>query len=503
MGPNARETVMRAGLELYDGRVRDNRGSLLRKRGKPGVLIVVQNLPVPMDRRVWLECGALTDAGYQVSVICIAGPDDPPYELLDGVHIYKYKPAPQADGTLGFVWEFAYSWSRAAALSVRVWRRHGFDVLQACNPPDTYWLLGFLYRLVGKRFVYDQHDLNPEVFLSRFGDPRGLVQRAQYRMLLTLEALTYRFAHHVISTNESYREVAMTRGRRKPGDVTVVRSGPDTSVMRPVAESPTDASPLRNGRSYLACYLGIMGPQDGVDVLLQAVDYYVNVLGRDDCQFALLGFGDCLEMLREMSTALGLDDYVTFTGRANKATIAQYLSAADVGVSPDPLNPLNDVSTMNKTMEYMAYAVPVVAFDLKETRVSAQQAAVYVQPGDIAGFASALGDLLDDEDRRAQMAVQARLRAAAELDWRPQAIAYVGVYDRLLGFGGDRRGDAGAWPGVERRGDDVAPRDHDGKRLVDLRDSEELQRFVRRRQLGSPAPDDQEPDDQEPGAAQA
>jgi glycosyltransferase involved in cell wall biosynthesis len=459
----------------------------VRRDKRPGVLIVVQNLPVPMDRRVWLECGALTAAGYQVSVICIAGPNDPPYELLEGVHIYKYKPAPQANGTLGFVWEFAYSWSRASLLSVRVWRRHGFDVLQACNPPDTYWLLGLLYRLVGKRFVYDQHDLNPEVFISRFGEPKGLLQRTQYRMLLTLEALTYRFAHHVISTNESYREVAMSRGHRAASDVTVVRSGPDTSVMRPVAGETHDASALRNGRRYLACYLGIMGPQDGVDVLLTAIDHYVHELGRDDCQFALLGFGDCLEMLQEMSTSLGLDDYVTFTGRANQATIAQYLSAADVGVSPDPLNALNDISTMNKTMEYMAFAVPVVAFDLKETRVSAQQAAIYVQPGDVAGFASALGDLLDDEDRRASMAVQARLRAAAELDWRPQAMAYVGVYDQLLGVGGDQRAAAGMWPAVERRSDDVAPRNRAGSPLVDLRNREELQRFVRNRRPSASA----------------
>jgi glycosyltransferase involved in cell wall biosynthesis len=455
------------------------------RRAHPGVLIIVQNLPVPMDRRVWLECGALTAAGYQVSVICIAGPADPRYELLDGVHIYKYKPAPQADGTLGFLWEFAYSWVRAAALSVRVWRRHGFDVLQACNPPDTYWLLGFLYRLLGKKFVYDQHDLNPEVFLSRFGEPRGLLQTTQYRMLLTLERLTYRFAHRVISTNESYRAVAMTRGHRAPDEVTVVRSGPDTSVMRPVVE-PGGAASLRKGRRYLACYLGIMGPQDGVDVLLTIVDYYVHTLGRDDCHFALLGFGDCLEMLKEMSTALDLDDYVTFTGRANPDTIARYLSAADVGVSPDPLNPLNDVSTMNKTMEYMAYAVPVVAFDLKETRVSAQEAAVYVPAGDIAGFASAVGDLLDDGDRRAQMAVQARLRAAAELDWRPQAKAYVAVYDSLLGYRAGRDGETAVWPAVDRRAREAAPQDREGKRLVDLRNREELHRFVRERQL----PDD-------------
>ncbi len=445
-------------------------------------MIIVQNLPVPLDRRVWLECQALTAAGYQVSVICIAGPDDPPYEQLEGVHLYKYRPAPQANGTFGFVWEFAYSWLRAAALSVRVWRRHGFDVLQACNPPDTYWLLGAIYRLAGKKFVYDQHDLNPEVFLSRFGEPRGAVRKAQYRMLLALEALTYRFAHRVISTNESYREIAMTRGRRAPADVTVVRSGPDTAVMRPVAETAA----LRGGRRYLACYLGIMGPQDGVDVLLDAIDRYVHTFGRHDCHFALMGFGDCLEDLKKQCTNLRLDDYVTFTGRVDSAKISEYLSAADVGLSPDPLSPLNDVSTMNKTMEYMAFAVPVLAFDLKETRVSAGPAAVYVEPGDVDGFAKALGVLLDDGEQRAEMGVQSRKRAAAVLDWRPQARAYVGVYDGLLGITRDWSQDGEDWPAVERRTrHGVVPRDKHGKRLVDLRDTATLRGFVKDRGLGS------------------
>jgi glycosyltransferase involved in cell wall biosynthesis len=453
------------------------------RHGPPGVLIVVQNLPVPLDRRVWLECKALVAAGYGVSVICIAGPGDPPYEMLDGVHIYKYRPAPQARGALGFLWEFAYSWCRAAALSIRVWRRHGFDVIQACNPPDTYWLLGALYRLARKRFVYDQHDLNPEVFLSRFGQPRGPVQRLQYRMLLTMERLTYRFADRVISTNESYREIAIARGHRSPADVTVVRSGPDTGRMRPVA----DIEDLRRGKRHLACYLGIMGPQDGVDVLLHAIDHYVHGLGRTDCHFALMGFGDCLEDLRRDCTARGLDDVVTFTGRVEAPAIAAYLSAADVGLSPDPLSPLNDVSTMNKTMEYMAYAVPVVAFELKETRVSAGEAAIYVEPGDIAGFAEAVARLLDDDDLRADMALHARQRAASELDWEPQARAYVQVYDALCGVRRDDGVGSGTWPHVDRRKrTDGEPRDHSGQRLVDLRSREELRRFVTRRRIAEP-----------------
>jgi glycosyltransferase involved in cell wall biosynthesis len=301
-------------------------------------------------------------------------------------------------------------------------------------------------------------------------------------MLLTLERLTYRVAHRVISTNESYREVAMSRGGRSPADITVVRSGPDTSVMRPIA----DTADLRHGRRYLACYLGIMGPQDGVDLLLRAVDHYVHALGREDCHFGLMGFGDCLEDLKLQCRELGLDDYVTFTGRADSATIAAYLSAADVGLSPDPLSPLNDVSTMNKTMEYMAFAVPVLAFDLKETRVSAGDAAVYVGPGDVEAFAKSLGALLDDDAQRADMAVQARRRAAAELDWRPQARAYVGVYDALLGVSRDWSKGTDDWPAVERRRTKSGqPRDVTGRRLVDLRNIDELREFVKHRKLAA------------------
>jgi hypothetical protein len=231
-----------------------------------------------------------------------------------------------------------------------------------------------------------------------------------------------------------------------------------------------------------------MGPQDGVDVLLHAVDHYVHVLGRDDCHVALLGFGDCLDELQRLCTTLRLDEYVTFTGRADLATIGAYLSAADVGVSPDPLSPLNDVSTFNKTMEYMAYALPVLAFDLKETRVSAGSAATYVDPGDVEGFAKALGALLDADEQRAEMALAARRRAAAELDWRPQARAYVGVYDALFGIDRSSAPDDVGWPAVERRlRTGVLPRDERGNRLVDLRNHEELARFVRSRRLADDA----------------
>jgi len=459
-----------------------------RNGAGPHVLIVVQNLPVPLDRRVWLECQALVEAGYRVSVICPAGPGDPPYAEIGEVRIWKYSPAPEAAGPLGYLYEFAYSWLRTAWLARRVWRREPFDVLQACNPPDTYWALARLYRRRGVRFVYDQHDLNPEVFRSRFGEPSGLAGRAQYRALLWLERRTYRAADHVISTNESYRQVALRRGGRRPDGVTVVRSGPDTSRMRPVL----GRAELRGRRRYLAVYLGIMGPQDGVDIVLRALDVLVHRMGRHDVHVALLGFGDCYGELVDLAHALNLDDHVTFTGRADRRMVAEYLSTADIGLSPDPKNPLNDVSTMNKTMEYMSFALPVVAFDLAETRVSAGAAAAYVEStedsaDDVERYAKAIVELLDDSDRRAAMALVARQRAVADLDWAPQRRRYIEVFDRLLGAP-PRAPESPGWPEADRRRRHTDPttlQDEWGHPMVDLRDSPGLDRFVRDRGIGS------------------
>jgi glycosyltransferase involved in cell wall biosynthesis len=428
------------------------------------VLIIVQNLPVPLDRRVWLECQALTAAGYQVSVICPKGPGDPARQLIDGVAIYKYRPAPEAQGLLGFVVEFVYSWLRTAALSLVVHRERGFDILQACNPPDTYWLLALLWRVWGVRFVFDHHDLNPELFLSRFGQPTTAGARAQYAGLRWLERMTFRSAHRVISTNESYRRVAMTRGGRRPQDVTVVRSGPDTSVMRPVYPPAS----VRAGARHLLVYLGIMGPQDGVDQILAVMDELVHRRGRTGVRAALLGFGDCYDDLRRQCTELGLDAHVEFTGRADKAMIADYLSAADVGLGPDLKTPLNDLSTMNKTMEYMAYAVPSVAFDLVETHLSGADTVLYVPSGDVAAFADAVERLLDDDDLRLDLALLARRRVAEQLDWQPQSAAYVGVYDELS------RATVAPRPRAER----TAALPPAGRTFVDLDDETELRRFI-------------------------
>lgn len=432
------------------------------------VLIIVQNLPVPLDRRVWMECLALRSAGVGVSVICPKGPGDPWRHTIEGVRIYKYPPPPAAKGVLGYAFEFGYCWLVTALLSLLVAIKDGFSVIQACNPPDTYWALALLYRPFGKKFVYDQHDLNPEVFLSRFGQPGGTGGKVQLGIIRWLERMTYRVADRVISTNESYRNIALTRGRRESHEVTVVRSGPDTTTMRPIRPDPS----LRQGREHLAVYLGVMGPQDGVDQALRALSVLVYERGVTDCHFALLGFGDCLDELKALAVELKLAEYTTFTGRVGPAEIAQYLSSADIGICPDPKSPLNDVSTMNKTMEYMAYCLPVVSFDLVETRVSAGDAAVYIPSGDLTGFARAWEELLNDPAERERRGRLARTRVSAELDWAPQAEKYLGVFGELLG----RKLQ------LPPRAADTKTVDAQGRPYLDLSDDAALSAFIRTRE---------------------
>ena len=450
-----------------------------RARGNH-VLILVMNLPVPLDRRVWLECCALRAAGYEVSVICPKGPGDPAHHVIDGVHLHKYAPARARPGVLGYAWEFAYGWVRTALLSVQVWRRRPFHVLQSCNPPDTMWLLGRLWRTRGVLFVFDHHDLNPELFLSRFGPPRGTLQRLLYRGLLFLESQMFRTAVRVISTNDSYRRIAIERAGLDPADVTVVRSAPDTTQMRPVYPDAAPAGP----RTYTLAYVGIMGPQDGVDTILEAMDELVHRRGRTDVRATLMGFGDCLDDLRRQCTAMGLDPVVEFTGRVGKEELGERLSAADVGLCPDLKTPLNDVSTMNKTMEYMAFGLPSVAFDLVETRVTGGDAILYVPTGDVPAFADAVERLLDDPGLRVEMGRRARNRVASELDWEPQARAYVSVFDSLLGLPPRAgSGDRGTVP------DTVVVGGRE-RRYVDLRDEDEWTRFIRDRRPVDPRTED-------------
>ena len=387
------------------------------------ILIIVQNLPVPFDRRVWLECQALTSAGYRVAVVCPKGKDDPAFEVIDSVEIYKYRPYAPGGSKLSFVAEYAYSFLATAWHTLKARRKGRFAVIQACNPPDIFWPIALAFRLERTRFAFDHHDLCPELFLSRFENPPAL----PYKGLLWLERRTFRTAKHVISTNESYRQIAIERGGKSPDDVTVVRTGPNPERLKrgPAAEE------LKRGRKYLAAYIGVMGPQDGVDIVLRAADVIVREFGRDDIAFTLIGSGDCYDELVALRDELNLQGHVEFTGRAPDELVTKIMSTADAGLSPDPKNPLNDVSTMNKTMEYMAFELPVVAFDLRETRVSAQDAAVYATPNDVHEYAKALVRLLDDEAARAQLGKIGRARVEDELAWSHQEHAYLGVYQRL------------------------------------------------------------------------
>ena len=391
---------------------------------KNRVLIIVQNLPVPFDRRVWLECQALASAGYRVAVVCPKGKGDPGFQVIDGVEIYKYRPYAPGGSKLGFVAEYAYSFAATAWQTLKARTRGGrFSVMQACNPPDIFWPIALFLRLERTKFVFDHHDLCPELFLSRFeGGPK-----LPYRGLLWLERRTHRTANHVVSTNDSYRQIAIKRSGKAPEDVTVVRSGPDPERLKRGAACPE----LKRAHRYLAAYIGVMGPQDGVDIVVRAASVIVNDFGRHDVAFTLIGSGDCYDDLVALRDELKLNGHVEFTGRAPDELVSQIMSSADVGLSPDPKNPLNDVSTMNKTMEYMAFELPVVAFDLRETRVSASEAAVYAKPNDVHEYAKAIVDLLDDEAARAQLGKIGRARVENELAWKYQECAYLGVYQHL------------------------------------------------------------------------
>jgi glycosyltransferase involved in cell wall biosynthesis len=321
--------------------------------------------------------------------------------------------------------EYAYSFLATLRLVLKARRRGKLKVLQACNPPDIFWPIAMLLRrLDGTKFVFDHHDLCPELYLSRF--PEGGAG-LPYKGLRFLERTTHRTADHVISTNDSYRRIAVTRSGKATDDVTVVRTGPDPDRLR---RGEVDESSKR-GRRILVSYIGVMGPQDGVDIVVRAADELVNKQGRTDIAFTLIGGGDCFDELVALRDELGLAGHVEFTGRVPDEDVKQVMSSADIGVSPDPKNPLNDVSTMNKTMEYMAFELPVVAFDLTETRVSAGDAALYVEPNDVEKYARAIIELADDEPRRQRMGALGRERVQQVLAWKHQAKAYLEVYDDL------------------------------------------------------------------------
>ena len=304
-------------------------------------------------------------------------------------------------------------------------------MLHACNPPDTFFLLAAIFKPFGKRFVFAQHDLVPELWFSRYGD-RGLLGRVLHRGLLVMEWLSYRLANAVIVPNESYKSVAMRRGRRDPDTVFVVRNGPDLDKVRLAEPDET----LKMGREHLVCYLGIMNPQDGVDYLLRAIAHLVHESGRQDTQFALVGSGDILADLKALSEELGISEYVTFTGWVSDPdTLSRYLRTSDVCVAPDPKTPLNEVSSFMKIMDYMAVERPVVAFDLVETRVSAGEAALYAEPDNVADLADKISQLLDDPAMRSEMGRIGRERIEHGYSWKHQETRLLAAYDFVLPLG--------------------------------------------------------------------
>ncbi|GAB3927660.1 glycosyltransferase family 4 protein [Kribbella albertanoniae] len=392
----------------------------------PRILIIIQNLWVPFDRRVWEECKALKGAGYDVTVVCPKGPGDPAYQVIDGVAVHQYKAYAPGGSKAGFIVEYAYSFLMTLMLVLRARKAGRFQVMQACNPPDIFWPIAILLRKLDRtKFVFDHHDLCPELFQSRFGGTTSL----PYKGLRFLEKMTHRTADHVTSTNDSYRRIAITRSGKANHDVTVVRTGPDPEKLQRVQADDS----LRDGHKYLVTYIGVMGPQDGVDIVVRAADHIVNQLGRTDIKFTLMGGGDSYDEVVALRDELGLQKHIEFTGRVPDETVRAVMSTADLGLSPDPKNPLNDVSTMNKTMEYMAFELPVVAFDLIETKVSAAEAAVYVEPNDVAKYGQAIVDLLDDEVARRRMGRFGRERVEQVLAWKHQQKAYLGVFGQLTG----------------------------------------------------------------------
>ena len=391
------------------------------------VLIVVENLPVPFDRRVWSESVALKEAGYQVSVICPNSRNEASRETLDGVFIYRYPAPPEGQGVAAYVREFVYSLWAAFWLSLKVRKEKNFDVIQACNPPDTIFLIALIHKWFGgKKFIFDHHDLSPELFSLRFDPGRKSVA---YKALLWLERRTFRTADVVISTNESFKSIAMKRGGKKPDDVVVVRNGPDLGRFKPRSPRPE----LRNGRDYLVCYVGVMAMQDGLDYLLRAIHHVVCIQGRHDISFVLIGSGDVLDDLKKLARGLEIEQYVEFTGRIDDdALLADYLSTSDVCVAPDPMNELNDKCTLIKIAEYMAMGKPTVSFDLTESRYTAQNAALYASANDCAEFGDKIIELLDDPVKREEMGKIGQERVGELLSWEHSKRNLLRAYELAL-----------------------------------------------------------------------
>jgi glycosyltransferase involved in cell wall biosynthesis len=387
--------------------------------------MLLENNPYPHDGRVRREAQTLIDAGYQVTVISPAPPGRRLSETVEGVRVFRYRAPRERDGFIGYLLEYGYAMTATFFLTLRVFMRHGFDVIHAHNPPDTFVLIALWYRMLGKKFVFDHHDLAPEMYDARF--PRT-AKPIVHRALLVLERLTFRTADHVIATNESYKTIALERGGLREDQVTIVRNGPEPGRVQSV---PPDAE-LRSRAATIIGYVGELAPHDGVDYLIRALAHLVNDEERRDFHCVVIGTGTSLPGLRDLASDLGIDSFVTFTGWIPDEQLMSYLSTADICVDPDPSNPFTDRSTMIKMTEYMALGKPIVAFDLPEHRRTAQGAALYARPNEEADFAEKIIVLMDDPALRRRMSEIGLRRVEMELAWPHQQRRLLEAYERIL-----------------------------------------------------------------------
>ncbi len=397
------------------------------RHGKPRrVLLVVENLPVPYDRRVWQEALALKAAGFEVSVISPASIRYPKLsELLEGIQVYRYPMLIEGKGYLGLIAEYVWSFICIFTLSAYVDTRIGFDAIMIANPPDIFFPIIWIYRLLGRKTVFDHHDLVPELFATKFHVNRSIVLSFFY----FAERMMFRSVHKVISTNESYKAVAMRRGRRTSEDVVVVRNAPDPARFSMRTPEPQ----LRKSARFLVAFLGEIGQQDGVDVLIRAIKTIKAALGPDAIHCVLMGAGPHFDNIVAYARSEGVAEDITFTGRADNEMISRVLSTADIAVDPCPGSSHSDLSTATKIMEYMFFSLPIVAFDLLETHRSGADAVCYARVDDEAHFAQQIIELLRDEARRRALGSAARVRLDTALSWRESSRNLVALMEGLLG----------------------------------------------------------------------
>jgi glycosyltransferase involved in cell wall biosynthesis len=392
---------------------------------KRKVLIIVENLPVPFDSRVWKEACSLRDNGYEVTVLCPRGKGhEKGYELLDGIYIYRHPMPKEGNGAISYIWEFTCALFWEFLYSWWIYFRRGFHVIQGCNPPDDIFIVAAPFKLLGVRYIFDHHDANPELYLSKY-EKKGLL----YKMQLWLEKTTYRFSDVVMATNNTYKELAIARGGLSSENVFVVRNGPDLDTFKPLSPNPE----LKYGKPFLIGYVGTMSVQEGLDILLKVAQKIKNE-GRRDVHFTCVGGGPGLEGLRQMARDMNVQDTVNFTGRVSQQQLLAVLSTADVCVNPDKPCAMNDMSTMIKIMEYMALAKPIVQFDLKEGRFSAGEASLYSDNHDLVGdFASKILWLLSHPEERKKMGEHGRRRVESELAWEYSVENLLAAYDKAFG----------------------------------------------------------------------